>query len=510
MSFRQIPYVVGDIAMTNDWFQVDRAGLRELQQSRSKKFVAFELIANAWDQKVSTVDIVLERCNGTIDLTIQDDDPNGFNDLADAYTLFAKSYKKVDVTKRGRFNLGEKLVLALCESAVIMSTKGTIVFSNDGTRTKTSKKTKSGSIITCHIKGNKNDLNEIEEGILAVLPPKGIKTIFNGVPISYRQPIHSFTASLDTVRADEDGVLKPTKRKTEIDLYLFDDRPAMIYEMGIPICETGDKYHVNIHQKVPVQLDRENVSDAYLRTVRTFVMNEMFDKLTEEDATTPWALEASQDLRISDEAIKKSLDLRFSDKRVSYDPTDPEANDTAAANGFTVVHGRTLSKHEWMRAKESGAIQPAGQIFPTKPNTVFCESVTDWTTSMHVVAEYAKMLAKLLMQVKLDVTFIKPLPIVSTVASYGRGKISSELTFNITKLGMNFFDNVMKIDTIDSLVPVDDLLIHEFAHQYESSHKNAKGWDALTMIGSKLKRLALTQPEIFASDYVRNLWRPVS
>ena len=57
-----------------------------------------------------------------------------------------------------------------------------------------------------------------------------------------------------------------------------------LYEMGLPIVETGDKWHVSVGQKVPLNRDRNNVRPAFLRAVRTLVLNEMHERLTEEDA----------------------------------------------------------------------------------------------------------------------------------------------------------------------------------------------------------------------------------
>ena len=40
------------------------------------------------------------------DLTVEDDGPEGFKDLAHAYTLFSESYKRGNPEQRGQFNLG--------------------------------------------------------------------------------------------------------------------------------------------------------------------------------------------------------------------------------------------------------------------------------------------------------------------------------------------------------------------------------------------------------------------
>jgi hypothetical protein len=57
-----------------------------------------------------------------------------------------------------------------------------------------------------------------------------------------------------------------------------------LYEMGLPIVETGDQWHVSVAQKVPLNRDRNNVKPAYLRAIRTLVLNAMHDRLTEDDA----------------------------------------------------------------------------------------------------------------------------------------------------------------------------------------------------------------------------------
>jgi len=112
----------------NSWYEVDKKGLSQLLGRRSKAFIVYKMAQNAWDQNISKVEITLEpvKSRRRYRLVVTDDDPEGFKDLTDAFTLFANSYKKGDPTKRGRFNLGEKLVLAFCEEAEIITTSGSV------------------------------------------------------------------------------------------------------------------------------------------------------------------------------------------------------------------------------------------------------------------------------------------------------------------------------------------------------------------------------------------------
>jgi hypothetical protein len=56
-------------------------------------------------------------------LTNEDEAPQGFRDLGHAFRFFAESAKKINPEQRGRFNLGEKLVLALCDEITIRKTR---------------------------------------------------------------------------------------------------------------------------------------------------------------------------------------------------------------------------------------------------------------------------------------------------------------------------------------------------------------------------------------------------
>ena len=92
-----------------------------------------ELIQNALDEAgVTQIAVTLALVPGRplADLTVEDDmRQKGFGDMSHAYTLFAESYQESKSrSRRGQFNLGEKLVLAVCEQASISTTKGTVQF----------------------------------------------------------------------------------------------------------------------------------------------------------------------------------------------------------------------------------------------------------------------------------------------------------------------------------------------------------------------------------------------
>ena len=117
-----------------------------------------------------------------------------------------------------------------------------------------------------------------------------------------RKPIRDFVATLKTEIGD---TLKPTMRQTKVEVYeAYEGEMPMLYELGIPVVETGDRWHVNIHQKCPLNADRDNVTPAYLRSVRVAVMNEMYEDISADDTTAAWANEATSDPNCSPAAVK--------------------------------------------------------------------------------------------------------------------------------------------------------------------------------------------------------------
>jgi Histidine kinase-, DNA gyrase B-, and HSP90-like ATPase len=463
------------------WFDVDRAGLAKLLKRRGIEFAVFELIQNAWDEAgVTRVDVNLKPASsGYAMLTVSDDAPEGFKDLRHAYTLFAESAKKSNAEQRGRFNIGEKLVLALCDYASITTTKGTVFFDSNGTRSETAADhTEIGSVFNAKIKMTRKEVEQVTREVRKLMPPVEIETIFNGQRIETRCVAHVIEAILPTEIADSDGVLRRTKRKTAIRCSKpLDDETAMIYEMGIPVVEHDCAWHCDIQQKVPLTLDRENVTTRFLRYLRTAVFNETHEDLTTEDVNHEWAQTAIESGHAEPEAVKDYMTKRFGELRASYDMSDREANNQAVAQGYTIVHGSMLSKAAWENVRDAEAITPAGQIFPTHPDSGAAFAEAEKTPAMCRVAEYTCRLAELLLGVPVEVQFGEQSS--REAACFG----ACVLQFNVRNLGKDWFD----LDR--NRLAIDDLIIHEFGHHYASNHLSEAYNDALSRLAAKAMKL---------------------
>jgi len=475
------------------WFDVDKTGLGKQAEEQGKARLVGELIQNGLDEPgVTQIAVKLAMAAESLaDLTVEDDAPEGFHDLSHAYTLFAPSRKRSNPEARGQFNLGEKLCLAVCTQASICTTKGTVVFDPDQGRIEKEERRDRGSVFQGRMKMTQEEYVQVCDYLRSLILPDGIAVTFNGDRLLPRKPIHSFQASLETQIANDKGVMRPTVRKTLVSLYEpLQGEVAHLYEMGLPIVETTDKWHVSIAQKIPLNRDRNNVKPAYLKTVRTLVLNEMHTHLSEQDANTDWVRQGSSSPDCSGEAITNVLDLRFGEKRASYDMSDPEANKTWVSKGGTLVYGSMLSGQEWKNAKEAGAIQPAGKLCPspkpynklTDDKNVTIISPDKWTAGMKSIAEYAVFLGKELMQVTVKVTFVNTSS--AFLACYGPG----DLHFNLFRLGHAWFEGGINEE-------VDKLLVHEFGHQYSGDHLSGEYHEALCLLAAKIKTLALEKPD---------------
>lgn len=477
-------------------FEVDKAGMAQVFARKGKGFIITELLQNAWDEDGTTrVEVSLEWLGGgKAKVTVEDDNPDGFADLRHAFTLFASSAKKTDATKRGRFNLGEKLVIAVCEAAAIETTKGTIVFDKDGRQHLVAKR-KAGTRFTGTVKMTKAEASEVESLVRTLLPPEGVTTTFNFVDLEHRAPLTTFEATLKTEIANDEGQLRPSNRKTTVQVYepLEGEIPSL-YEMGIPVVETGDRYHVNIMQKIPLNTDRDNVTPSFLRDVRALVLNAVHDMLDADATREDWVTEAIQDEKVTPDAVDAVMTGRYGDRRVIMDPTDPEANKIAASQGYTVIPGGALPKGAWGAVKRYGVALPAGRVTPSPNPTEGGDNLKlmvpeHYPEAVEQVVEFSKQLAMRLMGVQLDVR-IAQAPSWPFNATYGPPHSSKAvMTLNYGRLGHKWFAGPLE--------PILDLLFDEFGHYYSDDHLSRDYYRALRSLGAKCVSLALTEPGFF-------------
>lgn len=476
-----------------NWFEVDRQGLAKLVERRGKAFLAYELIANCWDTGAKEVGVTLGEIGKAVEISVTDNDPDGFADLTHSFTLFAESAKKSDPMKRGRFNLGEKLVLALCREAEIISTTGGVQFDAEGRHSLRTRREK-GTHFRAAVKMTKAELSETLKAVKSILPPEDVKTVLNGTEIAYRKPIAVVETTLPTELSDAEGIVRRTARKTTVEIVecLPGETPT-IYEMGIPVVEMEGRWSFNVCQKVPLSMERDNVTPAYLRQLRAACVNAVYDKLTIEDAQTAWVRDAVASPDIEKRAVETTMDLRFGEKRVIYDPSDPEGSKIAMSQGYTVIPPRAMTGEEWENVRRFEAAKPAGQVTPS-PRPNYAEGgrpekvvlPEEYTRGMAKIAGFAKLLGRVLLQQEIAVKVVNEI-----VLNFGACYDGHLLRFNMGRLGRKWFENPAMSE------PVIRLCLHELTHNKVSDHLSHDFADEIARLGAKLALAVFSEPETF-------------
>lgn len=489
--------------MTKPSFEVSRKGLGDLLERRGREFAVLELLQNAFDEPgVTKVALTLQpESRGYHRLVVEDDAPEGFYDLSHAFTLFAPNRKRANAEKRGRFNLGEKLVIAICREASIVTTSGGVAWNGDGRRSLRTR-TDVGSRFEGSIRMNRDEGARALDAAQKVIVPDGVSLAINGRPVTSMIAERTIEVTLPTEYADDEGVMRPTRRKTTVTIYEPGAYEPMLYEMGIPVVESGLPWHVDIGQRVPMPMDRDNVSPAYARKLRAAVLNEMHRELPKDAAGEGWVKDALASGDLSEQAINTTLDKLVGPKRVIRDPSDPEGTKRAMAEGYAVIEPRTFTRDQWKAIKDVGAAKPAGQVTPSKrpkfanpgdPNaTDPTVPPKEWTDDMLCVVKWIERLGAKLIDMPLEVDIVRSRSNMGYQAWFRAGEprmlVTAKLTLNLQCLGHKWFRQVNE-DTVS-------LVIHELGHQYSGDHLSKAYHDALCQLGARLGKLALEEPDV--------------
>jgi len=497
---------------TNDWFRVDKEGLAQVYARRGPAAPFFELISNAWDEEgVTEVTLTVTAVPNSPKVEVRCDDNStlGFVDLEEARVLFAASKKKSDARQRGRFNVGEKLFLSLCTKASICSTGGTLNFRSDGTTRRSSASRARGTSISATMNMTREDAELAYYGLDSLYVPEGVTTTiefigFGGDPMEhhFRRIIPcglTFEARLQTELSDDEGTIRPTQRIGKVEVWDATECVGWLFELGIPVVEIGGPFDIDVHQKVPLNVDRDNVTPAFLRRLRAHVLNHGYERITDEAAVKePWVTEALGHTNPAPlpEVLTHIMDLRFGKKRVAYDPSDKEGSQIAMSKGYAVVHGGSLPADVWKNVREHETIRPAGKVTPSSA-AVFSDTGEDVTIPREQyppggieVCDAFEFLGSKLIGAHVEVRIVKQLK-----SSHGRAPAACyedrTILLNLRSLTQRWFQ-----DALDATVLMPKhlkLLVHELGHEYSGSHLNERFHESQTELGVALAYMVIDE-----------------
>ena len=353
----------------NNWFSVDTEGLREMHSGFPPARIVSELVQNSFDEASTrcTVQItegVLGRRNTTC-LVVEDDNPEGFKDLRHAFTLFASTSKRADAEKRGRYNLGEKIVFARSLTAKVETTKGTLVFDEKGRRQSATGRA-AGSVITAVFpRWSAVELREAQAFLKRINPPACVAFVVNGEVVLHREAEIVRETILPTELLREvDGVMvmSKTRRKTTIGFQRKMADEAFIYEMGIPVAPIDGGWDADVAQKIPLSHDRTTVSLTFLKEIYAELLNALQGREDVSDLGAGIIKVALESDRITPETAADTFRKIYGAQSVIQAPFAPDANQEAARANYAIISGRTFGA-EVNEKLRLGGIQTSVQVF---------------------------------------------------------------------------------------------------------------------------------------------------
>ncbi len=367
-------------------FEVDLAGLRELEGGREPWRFAFEPLANVFDEARGYVEgrarptwcaITIEWQSNPRGVLLRiEDDGAGFDNPADIYTLFGTTAKRSEPGVAGRFNAGEKQLIAAARCATVVtvperSAGTTVTFPIDGDeRTIVHHRVPPrprGTMVEALMPWSKAEAEAVRQALMMVLPPRGLRLTVDGVEVSGLTVEATVRVTLPTVALIE-GVLRGTERKTLVDVF----NPLMgepwLYELGIPVCslvESEFRHSLNVLQKVPVPMSRDSVTPAYLhRLIGTVIEAAALDgKMllgAEDDGAAH--LKRSLDYVKRPEALRATVHAVYGEQAVRSS-SDAMSNAVAAAQGRPVVSGRQFGTETRKRLEQDGLLPTAHAVY---------------------------------------------------------------------------------------------------------------------------------------------------
>lgn len=476
------------------WFEVDRRGYSDLMKGKEPWRLFLEPVSNALDAEAKNVNVTIGRKARSpfVEFTCEDDG-EGFTDIRLAYTFYANTDRRTNPRKRGRFTVGEKSFLSICEEGMIETGDKRVTFDDKkGRHTGSLRNPRVGCLVRALVKLDSTQEKSLSDRLKDIIVPDGVHLAINAIPVAQRHSHKSFHAILHSPTELADGSLRTKARETEVRLYDPHDsagepQVAHLYELGIPVQPLECPYHVNIMQKIPLAQERDMVSDKFLQTVYAEVLNAVIDELGADNSSDTWVRIAVSNPHCRNDTVAKVRDKRFGEKAVLWS-SDTEANEKALAEGYQIIHPRTLSEEERSRFEQIGlkhSTQLFGrtEIFGANALANRVEPNEDMTR----VAEYAKTLARELIAKDITVSFFKQFE-NPAAAEYGGGTLS----FNICRLGYDWFKQ-------GKTPQVTALIVHELAHEasdpdYAHGHVYV---NRLAKLAGMLPFLATKKPQLF-------------
>lgn len=418
--------------------EVDSNGLKDQMKSVKKFRIVQEIIANSFDEdSVNAIECTISKLGrGRVKVTVKDDG-DGFVDYKDIFTMYAKSYKRTDVTKRGRYNLGEKQFFVLAEVGLARTGKTQVVFSKEGRKIQWLDKKYKGTLVEGIFSWNSEDAEEVVTKLQKLIIPRGKTLKINEKSIEAKKFYRTVKGSLFTEIADHENVMQKVKRETEINLYEREDGVASyIFELGVPVqkVKASMPWHIDVRQKIPLTTSRDVVSNAYLEDVYAIILEHTIDDIPESETGSKW-IQSAMD-KVDTRTARQVLEKQYGTDKLAFKSADPNENQAAIEAGFKLVGNGQFDGATRRHLEEQGLVKYASKQFAS--NSKASAEAVEPTDKMAWYAEVVKTVGREVLRNEMEVMFVAS--DFEGQAWFDSSMGIPTMVYNTRRLGQGFFD----------------------------------------------------------------------
>lgn len=153
-----------------------------------------------------------------------------------------------------------------------------------------------GFAFFCHFKATDSVFSSILTRLQMCIPPDLVVTTLNGNELQRKKPIGIAVAYVPTEIRNEEGELARALRHGSVRIYEPElNETAYLFEYGVPVLRTNDKYHMNMLMRMPLDRNGLNITEDYLCILRARTLEIMHKNLSKEDWDSAWVKSARND-----------------------------------------------------------------------------------------------------------------------------------------------------------------------------------------------------------------------
>lgn len=434
-------------------FTIDNSGWRRMNAGRSASQLVREAVSNAFD-----VDNITS-CRVTLnpgEVTIEDDGP-GIGDHRLISSVFLTN-KCENATKRGRKGRGSAELISAAEWAEVETVGFTITFAA-GRKTETNARTKGTKVTVKVAAWAQPEIDECLSYLKRLMPPDTINFTINGQQYA-GTPVHRTVerVSLET-QIIVDGVQRNENRYTNVlirDLR-SGEKSGSLYEMGIPVQDIFTPYHVDVQQRVPMNDNRDVVSNYYKERIWTTLIDAVIDEMRKTQLSEPWAQVGA---RWASEATQKAyVSKLLGVGNIAITGDNRHANDKAKQDGYRLVDISTLPYEArcLIEAQLPTAEKVAQDADASAPYTTECELRDTYV----LLVKLYEWIAKEVTGEVYNISFFSRPPKFTGVRTLA-DHIGNQIRFNILDTPFNF-EQPLSPALLGTLV-------HELSHHWCDDH----------------------------------------